>query len=53
VAPAAALDWGPGQTRQDSIFPFPVRSLEVLMTRAGIYDYTVINEGGRWVEIRK
>lgn len=53
VAPAAALDWGPGQTRQDSIFPFPVRSLEVLMTRAGIHDYTVINEGGRWVDIRK
>lgn len=53
VAPDAALDWGPGQTREDSIFPFPVRSFEVLMTRAGVADYTVINEGGRWVAFRK
>jgi hypothetical protein len=53
VAPHAALDWGPGQTREDSIFPFPVRSCEALMTRAGIANYTVIAEGGRWVEMRK
>ena len=53
VSPETALGWGPSQTREDSIFPFPVRSFEVLMTRAGIHDYTVINEGGRWVEIRK
>ncbi len=53
VAPETALDWGHGETREDSIFPFPVRSFETLMTRAGIANYTVINEGGRWVEIRK
>ena len=53
VAPQTALDWGPGQSREDSIFPFPVRSFDALMTKAGIPDYTVINEGGRWVEIRK
>ncbi len=53
VAPETALDWGPGETREHSIFPFPVRSFETLMTRAGIANYTVINEGGRWVEIRK
>ena len=53
VNPEFALDWGPGETRQDSIFPFPVRSFEALMTRSGIVDYRVITEGGRWVEIRK
>ncbi len=53
VAPETALDRGPGETREDSIFPFPVRSFEALMTRAGIANYTVITEGGRWVEIRK
>jgi len=53
VAPERALDWAPGQTREDSIFPFPVRSFDALMTGAGIGSYRVINEGGRWVEIRK
>jgi SAM-dependent methyltransferase len=53
VSPETALSWGPGETRKDSIFPFPVRSFETLMTRAGITRYKVINEGGRWVEIRK
>ena len=53
VTPQKALDWGPGQTREDSIFPFPVRSFDALMTEAGISTYRVIEEGGRWVEIRK
>jgi len=53
VAPDTALDRGPGQSREDSIFPFPVGSFDVLMTKAGISNYTVINEGGRWVEVRK
>ena len=53
VSPETALGWGPGETREDSIFPFPVRSFEALMTRAGITRYEVINEGGRWVEMRK
>jgi SAM-dependent methyltransferase len=53
VAPQTALDWGPGQTREDSIFPFPVRNFEALMTRAGIANYRIITDGGRWVEIRK
>lgn len=53
VSAETALGWGPGETREDSIFPFPVRSFETLMTRAGITRYKVINEGGRWVEIRK
>lgn len=48
-----AMGWGPGETREDSIFPFPVRSFEVLVTKAGVKDHKVINEGGRWVEIRK
>jgi SAM-dependent methyltransferase/accessory colonization factor AcfC len=53
VSPETALGWGPGQTREDSIFPFPVRNFAALVTEAGIRDYTVIDEGGRWVEIRK
>jgi ubiquinone/menaquinone biosynthesis C-methylase UbiE len=53
VSAETALGWGPGETREDSIFPFPVRSFEMLMTRACITRYKVINEGGRWVEIRK
>ena len=53
VAPQTALDWGPGESREDSIFPFPVRSFDALMTKAGISSYSVVNEGGRWVEIRK
>ncbi len=53
VYPEIAMGWGPGETREDSIFPFPVRSFEVLVTKAGISDYKMINEGGRWVEIRK
>jgi SAM-dependent methyltransferase len=53
VSPETALGWGPGQTRAESIFPFPVTSFETLMTRAAISDYRVISEGGRWVEIRK
>ena len=53
VAPETALGWAPGETREDSIFPFPVRDFEALMTRASIANYTVIDEGGRWVEIRK
>jgi SAM-dependent methyltransferase/accessory colonization factor AcfC len=53
VSAETALGWGPGQTRENSIFPFPVTSFETLMTRAGISDYRVISEGGRWVEIRK
>ncbi len=53
VAPGTALGWGPGQTRENSIFPFPVQSFETLMTRTGIPNYNVIDEGGRWVEIRK
>jgi ubiquinone/menaquinone biosynthesis C-methylase UbiE len=53
VSPEAALDWGRGQTREDSIFPFPVRSFEALMTKAGVAEYTVTNEGGRWVAFRK
>jgi SAM-dependent methyltransferase len=53
VSPDTALGWGPGQSREDSIFPFPVRDFAALATRAGIRDYTVVAEGGRWVEIRK
>ena len=53
VSPETALGWRPGETREESIFPFPVRSFEVLMTKAAIPGYRVVNEGGRWVEIRK
>ncbi len=53
VSPETALDWGPGETREDSIFPFPVHSFDVLMTKAGITNYKVVNEGGRWVEMTK
>lgn len=53
VAPQTALGWGPGQTREDSIFPFPVQNFHALLTRAAIPHYQVITEGGRWAEIHK
>ncbi|UCC67515.1 MAG: methyltransferase domain-containing protein [Armatimonadota bacterium] len=53
VVPGRAMDWGSGQSREDSIFPFPVRSFEVLVAKAGLSNCTVVNEGGRWVEMRK
>jgi ubiquinone/menaquinone biosynthesis C-methylase UbiE len=37
----------------NGIFPFPIISYDVVMTKAGIADYRVVLEGGRWVEIRK
>jgi len=36
-----------------AVFPFPIVSYDVIMTRTGIADYRVIREGGNWVEIRK
>jgi len=53
VAPDAAMDRPEGQKREESIFPFPVGDFDAVMTRAGVCDYRVITEGGRWVEIRK
>jgi SAM-dependent methyltransferase len=53
TGPKTAMGLGPGQKPEESMFPFPVGDMNVLMTRAGIPNYKVITEGGRWVEIRK
>jgi SAM-dependent methyltransferase len=39
--------------RERSIFPFPVKSFDALMTRAGIPVYKAILDHGTWVEFRK
>jgi SAM-dependent methyltransferase/ABC-type molybdate transport system substrate-binding protein len=36
-----------------AVFPFPIVSYDVIMTKTGIADYRVIREGGNWIEIRK
>lgn len=36
-----------------AMFPFPILSYDILMTKAGIGSYRVVTDGGNWLEIRK